>query len=147
MSRKFNEEILKQLVEEKWNELTFDVPVIYEPTNRLAVRTGYIYQLIERKKPFEYNQLAENLVNTLRTRMLTSTISKVRSISIFKLPEAGVADFISGKLVCRNLYITASFRPVGKYWWGDVEAGIKIHYIINHRLAYNHAALTSAVGV
>lgn len=129
--RKYNIDILKQLVEEHWNKTDFDSPVFYESGDPWPANTNLVSVVtrIKRKQGFDYNELAATLVEQLKEKLL----SNGKSTSLFKLPFPAEVDFVGGTMIWPNQFITATFYPVGKYWWGDVEAKATVKALTDYR--------------
>jgi hypothetical protein len=105
-NRKYNEEILTQVLDEKWNLDGLNIPVVVANPRIMSIQVLSIHYLHEKKGIFDYHAIAESIIERLK---------KAINDEAQQSPKVTLVPWEDGKM------IKGVFNPDkdGKFW-GDV---------------------------
>jgi hypothetical protein len=102
MSKRFNSEILNQLINERWNDEGLNIKVEYKDSSRWA-GTATIKKLIKVKKGFSYEELADEIIQYIKD-CLNQNAGTSPLVTFRKCPDG---NYFNAKFVCGS---------DGKFW-------------------------------
>jgi hypothetical protein len=133
--RRFNESILKQVVESTWIDRKcqgIKIPVYLEQRQPYFAPTDvWIRKVLKTREPFTYPELAIELCESLDAHINSNVTGD--SISFFERTE-GTSILHNNEIITRERYIESCFIPVDGKWWKEVIAEVKVRVIPSYRL-------------
>lgn len=133
--RRFNEDILKQVVESTWIDRKcqgIKVPVYLEQRQPHFLPTEvFVRKVLKTKEPFTYPELAIELCEALDTHLNLNIVGD--TVSFFERTE-GNSILHNNEIITRERYIVSHFIPVNGKWWKEVIAEARVRVIPSYRL-------------